>query len=107
MLSRGLLGDQGDKPKVACPVHKKTFALETGKGLSDKDFSIQTFPVKVDGDDVHLLLPSVETLDEIFATDKTCNGTCHTTPDAATTAPRKLPTRKAKVDDPFAVGPLE
>lgn len=107
VLSRGLLGDQGDKPKVACPVHKKTFALETGKGLSDKDFSIQTFPVKVDGDDVHLLLPSVETLDEIFATDKTCNGACHSTADAATTAPRKLPTRKAKVDDPFAVGPLE
>ncbi len=107
VLSRGLLGDQNDKPKVACPVHKKTFSLETGKGMSDTDYSIQTFPVKLHGDDVHLLLPSVEVLDAIFATDKNCNGTCHTTPAMSETATRILPTRKAKVDDPFAVSPLE
>ena len=105
VLSRGLLGDQGDKPKVACPVHKKTFSLETGKGMNDKDFSIQTFPVKVDGDDVYLQLPSIEELDAIFATDKTCNGSCDH--EAVEAKPRKLPTRKAKVDDPFAVGVLD
>ncbi len=104
VLSRGLLGDETDKPKVACPVHKKTFSLETGKGLSDRDFSIQTFPVKVDGDDVHLLLPGVEELDAVFATENTCNGACHA--DEAP-ASRKLPTRRALVDDPFAVSPLE
>ena len=103
VLSRGLLGDQGDKPKVACPVHKKTFSLETGKGMNDKEFSIQTFPVKVDGDDVFLLLPSIEELDAIYATDQTCNGKC----DHPHEKPRRLPTRQAKVDDPFAVSPLE
>jgi nitrite reductase (NADH) large subunit len=104
VLSRGLLGDQGDKPKVACPVHKKTFSLETGKGLNDKEFSIQTFPVKIDGDDVYLRLPSIDDLDAVFATEKTCNGSCDTTP-----APVKktLSTRKAKVNDPFEVSPLE
>jgi nitrite reductase (NADH) large subunit len=76
VLSRGMIGDAADKPKVACPVHKKTFSLETGKGMSDKEFSIQTFPVKVEGDDVYLHLPSVEILDEVFATEKTCNGSC-------------------------------
>jgi len=104
VLSRGLLGDQGDKPKVACPLHKKTFSLETGKGMSDKEFSIQTFPVKVEGDDVYLQLPSIEDLDAIFATEKTCNGSCDTTPAPVKKA---LSTRKAKVDDPFAVSPLE
>jgi nitrite reductase (NADH) large subunit len=104
VLSRGLLGDQGDKPKVACPVHKKTFSLETGKGLSDKEFSIQTFPVKIEGDDVFVRLPSIEQLDAVFATGKTCNGSCHTTPAPAK---KTLSTRKAKVDDPFAVSPLE
>ena len=76
VLSRGLLGDQGETPKVACPVHKKTFSLETGAGLNDKSFSIEVFPVKVDGDDVYVQLPSVETLDAVFATAHTCNGGC-------------------------------
>jgi nitrite reductase (NADH) large subunit len=77
VLSRGILGDHGDEPKVACPVHKKTFSLETGAGLSDTNFSIQTFPVKIDGDDVLLHLPNVEELDAVYATDTTCNGACH------------------------------
>jgi nitrite reductase (NADH) large subunit len=102
VLSRGLLGDLGDKPKVACPVHKKTFSLETGKGLSDRDFSIQVFPVKIDGDDVYLRLPSIDELDAVYATEKTCNGACH----GEATPAKKLPTRQAKVDDPFAVSAL-
>ena len=95
VLSRGLLGDASDKPKVACPVHKKTFSLETGKGMSDKEFSIQTFPVKVDGDDVYLLLPAIEILDEQLATEKTCNGACDHTDEK----PKKLPVRKPRVGD--------
>jgi nitrite reductase (NADH) large subunit len=104
VLSRGLIGDANGVPKVACPVHKKTYSLETGKGLNDKEFSIQTFPVKVDGDDVYLQLPAIEVLDEVFATEKTCNGTCHTH-ETANAKPKKLP-RQAKVDDPFAVTTL-
>ena len=79
VLSRGMIGDAADKPQVACPVHKKTFALETGLGMSDPEFSIQTFPVKIEGDDVYLQLPSIDALDEVFATDKTCNGSCSDT----------------------------
>src|SRR5207302_11132807 len=97
VLSRGLISDVGGKPKVACPVHKKTFSLQTGKGMSDKDFSIQVFPVNIDGDDVYLQLPCVEALDEVYATEKTCNGTCHHD-ESASSRPKKLPTRKAKVD---------
>ena len=106
VLSRGLVGDVNGVPKVACPIHKKTYSLETGKGLNDKDFSIQTFPVRVDGDDVYLELPAIEVLDEIFATEKTCSGTCHTHDEPAKTKTKKLPMRQAKVDDPFAVSPL-
>jgi nitrite reductase (NADH) large subunit len=102
VLSRGMLGDAAGKPKVACPVHKKTFSLETGKGMNDRDFSIEVFPVKVEGDDVYVKLPSIEVLDAVFATEKTCNGTCHSEP----TPKKKMPTRQAKVDDPFAVTAL-
>jgi nitrite reductase (NADH) small subunit len=34
-LSRGMIGTQGDTPKVACPFHKKTFSLESGECLND------------------------------------------------------------------------
>ena len=52
VLSRGLLGDAKGVPKVACPVHKKAFSLETGKCLSGDDFAVEVFPVKVEGDEV-------------------------------------------------------
>jgi nitrite reductase (NADH) large subunit len=104
VLSRGMVGDQGGKPKVACPVHKKTFSLENGQCLSGEDFSVRVFPVKVEGDDVYLHLPPAEELDAKLATEKTCNGTCHATEPARPA--NRLPTRKAKVLDPFAVNPF-
>ena len=49
VLSRGMIGTQGGEPKVACPFHKKTFSLETGKCMGDEDYQIATYPVKVEG----------------------------------------------------------
>lgn len=68
VLSRGLVGEAGGTPKVACPLHKKTFALDSGSCMSGEDYSLATFPVRVDGDDVYLQLPSIETLDGVLAT---------------------------------------
>lgn len=49
-LSRGMIGSQGEEPKVACPFHKKTFSLKTGTCLNDEGYEINTFPIKaVDG----------------------------------------------------------
>jgi nitrite reductase (NADH) large subunit len=73
VLSRGLLGDQGGTPKVACPLHKKTFSLETGECLSGEDLRVGVFPVKVDGDDVYVQLPPADQLDAELATERTCN----------------------------------
>jgi NAD(P)H-dependent nitrite reductase small subunit len=73
VLARGLLGDQAGTPKIACPLHKKTFSLESGECLSGEDFKVQTFPVKVDGDDVFIQLPTMEELDAVYATSATCN----------------------------------
>lgn len=85
VLSRGLLGDQNGKAKIACPVHKKTFALETGQCLSDEEYSVRVFAVKVEGDDVYLHLPPAEELDAQLATAKTCNGShCHSEAPAKT-----------------------
>lgn len=49
-LSRGIIGTQGDEPKVACPFHKKSFSLENGQCLSGDDFCIATYPVRIEND---------------------------------------------------------
>lgn len=57
VLARGIVGDLKGIPKVACPMHKKNFSLETGECLSGESYAITTFPVKVDGDDIYVELP--------------------------------------------------
>lgn len=51
-LSRGMIGTQSDEPKVACPFHKKTFSLATGKCLSGDECNIKTYPVKIEDGNV-------------------------------------------------------
>ncbi|MDW7691654.1 nitrite reductase small subunit NirD [Flammeovirgaceae bacterium SG7u.111] len=48
ILSRGMIGSSADEPKVACPYHKKTFSLKSGECMSGEDYSIATYPVKVE-----------------------------------------------------------
>lgn len=72
VLSRGILGDAQGEPKIACPLHKKTFSLRNGESLQGEDYRIRTFPVKVEGDSVYLLLPPTETLDQMLATEIGC-----------------------------------
>jgi nitrite reductase (NADH) large subunit len=73
VLSRGILGDTNGVPKIACPLHKKTFSLDSGACLSDEDYAVQVFPVKVEGDDIYLELPPTEVLDQLLATDIGCH----------------------------------
>ena len=57
VLARGLVGSDGEEPKVACPLHKKTFSLQNGKGLSDPNFCVDTYPVEVRDDVLFVKLP--------------------------------------------------
>ena len=68
VLSRGIVGDSHGIPKVACPLHKKTFSLENGSCLSgDEEYAVKVFNVKVDEEEnVYLELPAPELLDEII-----------------------------------------
>jgi nitrite reductase (NADH) small subunit len=48
VLSRGMLGSTEAIPKIACPMHKKTFSLVDGSNLNgDEDLAIATYPVKI------------------------------------------------------------
>lgn len=68
VLSRGILGSAGGTPKIACPLHKKPFSLETGESLSGEEFSVKVFPVKVEGDSVFVKLPLKHQLNALLAT---------------------------------------
>lgn len=54
----------------AGPMHKRNFALKSGECLNDNEFSIITFDVRTDGDDVLLLLPEPAELDAVIGTSK-------------------------------------
>lgn len=54
VLSRGMLGEDGDIPKVACPMHKKTFSLEDGNNLNGEDYNIAVYPVKIEDENVYI-----------------------------------------------------
>jgi nitrite reductase (NADH) large subunit len=72
VLGRGIIGDHQGEPKVACPMHKKTFSLNDGRSLQNEDYHIQTFPVRVDGNKVLLYLPPAETLESSIGTEVGC-----------------------------------
>ena len=63
VLARGIIGDHEGKPKVACPQHKKTFALDTGECLSGEPLRIGTFAVQVNRGIVYVELPAPELLE--------------------------------------------
>jgi nitrite reductase (NADH) large subunit len=69
VLARGIVGDQAGAPKVACPLHKNTFDLQTGRCLSGNELEIATFPVRVQGEDVFVELPPAEELQQVECRD--------------------------------------
>lgn len=78
VLARGIVGDKQGLPKVACPLHKKTFSLEDGQCLSGDDYRIRTFPVKIEGDRVLVELPAAAELEA-----ELCPSRCRDQADAA------------------------
>ncbi|KAI9332008.1 hypothetical protein DFJ73DRAFT_664216 [Zopfochytrium polystomum] len=77
VLSQSLLGttaatpDAAATPKLACPLHKKTFSLESGAGIDDPAYSIATFPTRTTAAGrVQVLLPDMEALERVLGTGK-------------------------------------
>jgi len=54
VLSRGMIGDQNGIPKIACPMHKKTFSLENGENLNGDLDAIAVYPVKIEDNTVYI-----------------------------------------------------
>jgi nitrite reductase (NADH) large subunit len=99
VLSRGIIGSQGETPKVACPLHKKTFSLQSGECLTGDEMSVKVFPVRIVGEEVQLFLPPQEQLNAILGTSLHCVTACQ--PDRAPQASLRTNEREL---EPEAVG---
>jgi nitrite reductase (NADH) small subunit len=58
VLSRGIVGSKNGKPKVASPLLKHGFYLETGEYTEDAAVSIATFQIKLEGGAVWVAQPA-------------------------------------------------
>jgi nitrite reductase (NADH) small subunit len=56
VLSRGIVGTHGDTPTVASPMFKQVFDLRTGACLDDGDIRVATYPVRLAGERVEVLV---------------------------------------------------
>jgi nitrite reductase (NADH) small subunit len=65
-LSRGMIGSTDDEPKVACPFHKKNFSLVDGHCMSGDDYSIKTYPVKVEEGYVYIGVSDDENKEALY-----------------------------------------
>lgn len=54
VLGRGLIGVEEGIPKVACPLHKKTFSLEDGRNLNGDCPSVAIYPVRINENYVYV-----------------------------------------------------
>lgn len=54
VLSRGLVGNLGERTVVASPLYKNHIDLVTGQGVEDPALSVATWPVRLQGAQVQL-----------------------------------------------------
>lgn len=54
VISRGIVGNIGERLVVASPVYKQHFCLHSGECLETADVQLKTWPVRVEGDRVLL-----------------------------------------------------
>jgi nitrite reductase (NADH) small subunit len=47
VLSRGIVGDRQGIPKVASPIYKQNFNLQTGECFDDPNISVPVYPVRL------------------------------------------------------------
>ena len=57
VLSRGIVGSRAERLKVASPIYKQSFDLDTGVCLDDATVSVRTFEVRIEGAMVQVAAP--------------------------------------------------
>lgn len=74
VLAQGIMGDADGRPKVVCPMHKKSYDLVDGSCMSgDEALRLEMFRVKAEDGQLFLLLPPAEELDARLGTSNFLN----------------------------------
>jgi nitrite reductase (NADH) small subunit len=58
VIARGIVGDKGGRKKIASPIFKQSFDLETGACLDDPSVSLPVYPVRVREGRVEVAIPA-------------------------------------------------
>jgi nitrite reductase (NADH) small subunit len=62
VLSRGIVGDRAGRPKIASPIYKQNFALDTGECLDDPGVRLLTYRVRILNENVEVCEQVTEAL---------------------------------------------
>jgi len=49
VIARGVVGERSGMPKIASPIYRQSFYLETGECLEDSNVHLAVFPIRVRG----------------------------------------------------------
>jgi len=58
VLARGIVGDRAGVAKIASPIYKQNFSLETGECLDDPSVRLPVYPVRVVAGRVQVSVPA-------------------------------------------------
>jgi nitrite reductase (NADH) small subunit len=58
VIARGIVGDKAGRPKIASPIYKQSFDLETGVCLDDAAVRLPTYPVRMRQGRVEVGIPA-------------------------------------------------
>ena len=58
VIARGIVGDRGGVPKIASPIYKQSFSLETGECLDDPSVRLAVYPIRVLAGKIQVALPA-------------------------------------------------
>ena len=58
VIARGIVGDKGGRPKIASPIYKQSFDLETGVCIDDPSVRLSIYGVRVRQGRVEVAIPT-------------------------------------------------
>lgn len=68
VLSRGIVGDRAGVVKVASPIYKQSFSLQTGECLDDPTVKLPTYPLQVLDNSIYILVQTQEESNHAYQT---------------------------------------